>query len=59
MSQKSESKQPSRHDRTSPQQTSKTQLGSGHAPRIQNVNKESCVTRDCAPRTDRPCLYPK
>ena len=42
-------KQPSRYD-NSPQQTSKSQLGSGHAPRMQNVNKELCVIRDCAAR---------
>ena len=43
-------KQPSRYD-NSPQQTSKSQLGSGHAPRMQNVNKELCVIRDCATGT--------
>ena len=30
--------------------TTNIQNSTGHAPRIQNVNKELCVTRDCATR---------
>ena len=32
--------------------TTNIQNSTGHAPRIQNLNKELCVTRDCATRPD-------